>query len=128
MVEHDGQVGQLLDKLDELGAAENTIVLSTTTTDNGAEKFTWPDGGTSPFRGEKATTWGGGIRIPFLIRWPGQIEGGQVPNEFLSLEDVFPTLVAAAGDPGIKQKLLDGYQAGDEPSTSISTATTCCRT
>ncbi|MFV0359832.1 sulfatase-like hydrolase/transferase, partial [Tropicimonas sp.] len=112
MTEHDGMVGQLLDKLDELGATDNTIVIYTT--DNGAEKFTWPDGGTTPFRGEKATTWEGGIRVPFLIKWPGHIPGGQVSNEILSLEDVFPTLVAAAGEPDIKQKLLDGYQAGDK--------------
>ncbi|MFV0301463.1 MAG: arylsulfatase [Paracoccus sp. (in: a-proteobacteria)] len=112
MTEHDGMVGQLLDKLDELGAADNTIVIYTT--DNGAEKFTWPDGGTSPFRGEKATTWEGGIRVPFLIKWPGHIPAGQVSNEILSLEDMFPTLIAAAGEPGIKEKLLDGYQAGDK--------------
>lgn len=111
MTEHDKMVGQLLDKLDELGAADDTIVIYTT--DNGAEKFTWPDGGTSPFRGEKATTWEGGIRIPFMIKWPGRIEGGQVSNEILSLEDMFPTLIAAAGDPDIKTKLLDGHQAGD---------------
>jgi arylsulfatase A-like enzyme len=112
MVEHDALVGQLLDKVDELGAADNTIVIYTT--DNGAEKFTWPDGGTSPFRGEKATTWEGGIRVPFMIKWPGRIEGGQVSNEILSLEDMFPTLIAAAGEPDIKQKLLDGYTAGDK--------------
>ena len=112
MTEHDGHVGQLLDKLDELGAADNTIVIYTT--DNGAEKFTWPDGGTSPFRGEKATTWEGGIRVPFLMKWPGQIEGGQVSNEILSLEDMVPTLMAAAGEPDIKDKLLEGHTAGDK--------------
>ena len=112
MTEHDAMVGQLLGKLDEVGATENTIVIYTT--DNGAEKFTWPDGGTSPFRGEKATTWEGGIRIPFMIKWPGRIQGGQVSNEILSLEDMLPTLAAAAGEPDIKQKLLNGYQAGDK--------------
>jgi arylsulfatase len=112
MTEHDALVGQLLDKLEELGADENTIVIYTT--DNGAEKFTWPDGGTSPFRGEKATTWEGGIRVPFMMRWPGQIEPGQVSNEILSLEDMFPTLIAAAGEPDIKEQLLDGYTAGDK--------------
>ncbi|MDS9470188.1 arylsulfatase [Paracoccus sp. MBLB3053] len=112
MVEHDAMVGKLLDKLDEMGVADNTIVIYTT--DNGAEKFSWPDGGTSPFRGEKATTWEGGVRVPFMIKWPGHIEPGQISNEILSLEDMFPTLVAAAGDPDIKQKLLDGYQAGDK--------------
>ncbi|MBE3637220.1 arylsulfatase [Mangrovicoccus algicola] len=112
MVEHDGMIGELLGKLDEMGAADNTIVIYTT--DNGAEKFSWPDGGTSPFRGEKATTWEGGTRVPFMIKWPGHIEGGQISNEILSLEDMFPTLVAAAGEPEIKEKLLEGYQAGDK--------------
>lgn len=112
MVEHDAMIGQLLGKLDELGATDNTIVIYTT--DNGAEKFSWPDGGTSPFRGEKATTWEGGIRVPFMIKWPGKIDGGQISTEILSLEDMLPTLVAAAGDPDIKQQLLDGYQAGDK--------------
>jgi arylsulfatase len=106
MREHDNMVGQLLDKLDELGVADNTIVIYTT--DNGAEKFTWPDGGTSPFRGEKATTWEGGIRIPFLISWPGKVKGGRVSNEILSLEDMLPTLIAAAGNPDIKEQLLTG--------------------
>jgi arylsulfatase len=112
MAEHDAMIGQLLDKLDELGVADNTVVVYTT--DNGAEKFSWPDGGTSPFRGEKATTWEGGIRVPFMIKWPGEIEGGRVSNEILSLEDMVPPLMAAAGEPDIKQKLLDGYAAGDK--------------
>lgn len=111
MKQHDYQVGQLLDKLDELGITENTIVIYTT--DNGAEKFSWPDGGTSPFRGEKASTWEGGIRVPFMIRWPGKIASGVVSNEILSLEDCLPTLVAAAGDPNIKSKLLEGHTIGD---------------
>jgi len=111
MVEHDGHVGQLLDKLDELGIADNTIVVYTT--DNGAEKFTWPDGGVCPFKGEKATTWEGGVRIPLLMRWPATINPGQVSNEIISLEDLLPTLLAAAGDPDIKEKLLKGHQAGD---------------
>ncbi len=110
MVEHDGHVGQLLGKLDDLGITDNTIVIYTT--DNGAEKFSWPDGGTSPFRGEKASTWEGGIRVPFMIRWPGKIKAGQVSNEILSLEDCVPTLMAAAGDAEIKSKLLNGYKAG----------------
>jgi arylsulfatase A-like enzyme len=112
MVEHDNQVGQLLDKLDELGVTDNTIVIYTT--DNGAEKFTWPDGGTTPFRGEKATTWEGGIRVPFMMKWPAEIDGGQVSNEILSLEDVVPTIMAAVGEPDIKEKLLDGHTAGDK--------------
>ncbi|QDH81362.1 arylsulfatase [Echinicola soli] len=110
MKQHDDQVGQLLDKLDELGITENTIVIYTT--DNGAEKFTWPDGGTSPFKGEKATTWEGGIRIPFMIRWPGEIQAGTVSNEIISLEDMLPTLLAAAGDSDIKSKLLNGHSVG----------------
>lgn len=111
MVEHDGHVGQLLGKLDDLGITENTIVIYTT--DNGAEKFSWPDGGTSPFRGEKASTWEGGIRVPLAIRWPGTIPGSRVSNEIVSLEDCLPTLLAAAGEPEIKEKLLKGHQAGD---------------
>jgi arylsulfatase len=111
MVEHDGQIGRLLARLDELGITKNTIVIYTT--DNGAEKFSWPDGGTSPFRGEKATTWEGGIRVPFIIRWPAQIKGGSVSNEILSLEDCLPTLLAAAGDADIKNKLLKGHQVGN---------------
>ena len=75
MVEHDGQVGQLLKKLDDFGIANNTIVLYTT--DNGAETFTWPDGGTTPFRGEKNTNWEGGFRVPMMVRWPGVIQAGQ---------------------------------------------------
>ncbi len=110
MVEHDGQVGRLLDTLKALGADENTIVVYTT--DNGAEKFSWPDGGTSPFRGEKATTWEGGVRVPMMIRWPGRIAPGQVNNEIISLEDWTPTLMAAAGVPDIKEKLLAGHTVG----------------
>jgi arylsulfatase A-like enzyme len=111
MAEHDGHVGQLLDKLDELGITDNTIVMYST--DNGAELMTWPDGGMIPFRGEKNTTWEGGFRIPMMVRWPGKIEPGQVSNEIISLEDWLPTLVAAAGDPDIKEKLLTGHKVGD---------------
>jgi arylsulfatase len=112
MVEHDGQIGQLLKKLDDLGIAENTIVIYTT--DNGAEKFSWPDGGTNPFRGEKASTWEGGIRIPFVMRWPAQVKGGQLSNEIISLEDCLPTLLAAAGENKVKEKLLKGHQVGNK--------------
>ena len=97
MVEHDGHIGQLLDKLKELGLEENTIVMYST--DNGAEKFTWPDGGTSPFRGEKNENWEGGYRVPCAIRWPGVIKPGTVLNDIFSHEDMIPTLMAAAGDP-----------------------------
>ena len=111
MVEHDGQVGQLLAKLDELGIAENTIVMYST--DNGAETFTWPDGGTTMFRGEKNTNWEGGYRVPTLIRWPGVIEPGTVVNDIAAHEDMLTTLLAAAGEPDIKEELLTGKQVGD---------------
>jgi arylsulfatase A-like enzyme len=110
MVEHDAQVGQLLKKLDDLGIANNTIVIYTT--DNGAETFTWPDGGTTPFRGEKNTNWEGGYRVPALIRWPGKVQPHTEINDVFSAEDWVPTLVAAAGEPDIKEKLLNGYDAG----------------
>lgn len=108
MVEHDAMVGQLLDKLEELGLEENTIVMYST--DNGAEKFTWPDGGQSPFRGEKATNWEGGYRVPAAIRWPGVIEPGTVLNDVFAHEDMLPTLLAAAGEPDVKGKLLKGMK------------------
>jgi arylsulfatase A-like enzyme len=111
MVEHDGHVGQLLDKLDKLGIADNTIVMYST--DNGAESFSWPDGGTTPYRNEKATNWEGGWRVPMTMRWPGVIEPGREINDIVAHEDWLPTLLAAAGEPGIKEKLLAGYQAGD---------------
>ena len=104
MFEHDGQVGQLLAKLDELGIADNTIVMYST--DNGAETFSWPDGGTTMFRGEKNTNWEGGYRVPTLIRWPGVIEPGTVVNDIGAHEDMLTTLLAAAGEPDIKQELL----------------------
>ncbi|WP_067146737.1 arylsulfatase [Pseudotamlana agarivorans] len=108
MTQHDLQVGELLDLLKELGIEDNTIVIYTT--DNGAEKFSWPDGGTNPFKGEKATTWEGGLRVPFMVKWPGKIEAGKVSNEIISLEDCFPTLVAAAGESDVKNRLLSGYR------------------
>ncbi len=111
LVEHDGQVGLLLDKLDELGITDNTIVIYTT--DNGAEKFSWPDGGTSPFRGEKASTWEGGIRVPLMVRWPGKIKPGKVSNEIISHEDWLQTLMAVVGEGDIQEKLMNGYQVGD---------------
>ena len=110
MVEHDGMVGQLLDKLKELGFEENTIVMYST--DNGAEKFTWPDGGTSPFRNEKASNWEGAYRVPTAIRWPGVIKPGTVFNDIFAHEDMFPTLLAAAGDSDVTTKLLKGMAIG----------------
>ena len=109
MVEHDALVGQVLRALDELGLADNTIVMYST--DNGAEKFTWPDGGQSPFRGEKNTNWEGGFRVPAMVRWPGTIKPGTVLNDIVAHEDWIPTLLAAAGEPNIKEKLLKGTKA-----------------
>jgi arylsulfatase len=109
MTEFDGMVGQLLKKLDDLGIAENTIVVWTT--DNGAEAFSWPDGGTTPFKGEKNTNWEGGYRVPCAMRWPGVIKPGTEINHITSHEDFVPTLVAAAGEPNVTEKLLTGYQA-----------------
>jgi arylsulfatase A-like enzyme len=111
MVEHDRQVGELLDKLDELGIADNTIVMYST--DNGAEELSWPDGGTTPFRGEKDTNWDGGWRVPTAIRWPGVVKPGTVSNEIFSHQDMLPTLLAAAGEPDIVEKCKKGYKAGN---------------
>jgi arylsulfatase len=110
MVEHDGMVGQLLKKLDDLGIADNTIVVYGT--DNGAEVMSWPDGGTTPYRGEKATNWEGGYRTPCLIRWPGVIKPGTIYNDFFAHEDFLPTFSAAAGDPDVVAKCAKGYSVG----------------
>ena len=110
MVEHDGHVGQLLQKLDDLGIADNTIVMYST--DNGAEVMSWPDGGTTPFRGEKDTNYEGGWRVPCAIRWPGHIKPGTVSNEIISHTDMLPTLAAVAGEPDIVEKLKKGYESG----------------
>src|SRR6185436_12764590 len=107
MTELDDNVGKLLKKLDDLGIADNTIVVFTT--DNGAEMMTWPDGGSTPFRGEKATNWEGGFRVPTLIRWPGVITPGTISNDLFTHEDFIPTFCAAAGQTDIVQKCLDGY-------------------
>ena len=109
MAEHDAMVGRLLDKLKELGVEDNTIVMYST--DNGAETFTWPDGGITPFHGEKGTTLECGFRAPCMIRWPGVIEPGTVSNDIFSHEDMMPTILAAAGVPDVKEKLLTGYEA-----------------
>ena len=112
MVELDGYVGQLLDKLDELGVADNTIVVFTT--DNGAEVLSWPDGGATPFRGEKDTNWEGGWRVPCVMRWPGVIEPGTVINDICSLEDFIPTFAAAAGEPTLVAKLRKGTRSASK--------------
>ncbi len=109
MVEHDRQVGQMLDKLKELGLEDNTIVMYST--DNGAEVFTWPDGGTTMFRGEKNTPWEGGYRVPCMMRWPGVIKPGSLINEMGAHEDMCATLLAAAGEPDVAEKLLKGHTA-----------------
>ena len=112
MVELDGYIGQLLNKLDDLGVADNTIVLFTT--DNGAEVMTWPDGGSTPFRGEKATNWEGGYRVPMVIRWPSTIAPGTVHNEIFSHYDLIPTFAAAGGDPQIVDKMRRGAEVGNK--------------
>jgi arylsulfatase A-like enzyme len=112
MVEHDGHVGQLLKKLDDLGLADNTLVMWST--DNGPEAMTWPDGGTTPFRSEKDTNWEGGWRAPCVIRWPGVIKPGTVVSDVCAHEDMLPTILAAAGDPNIVDECLKGHQAGDK--------------
>jgi arylsulfatase len=106
MVEHDGHVGQLLAKLDELGITDNTIVQYST--DNGPHMNTWPDAASSPFFGEKNTNWEGGWRVPSMVRWPGKIKAGSVSNEIMHHMDWMPTLLAAAGAPDIKEQLLEG--------------------
>jgi len=112
MVEHDAMVGQLLDKLKELGIEDNTIVMYST--DNGAEFFNWPDGGSTIFRGEKNTQWEGGFRVPTFIRWPGVIKPGTISNEIAAHEDMIPTLMAAVGDTTVKEDLLKGKKYGDK--------------
>jgi arylsulfatase len=110
MVELDGYVGELLKKLDDLKVADNTIVAFTT--DNGAEKMSWPDGGQSPFRSEKDTNFEGGWRVPFVMRWPGVIKPGRVINDICSLQDMLPTFAAAAGEPDLVEKVKKGYTIG----------------
>jgi arylsulfatase len=110
MVVHDEQIGMMLDKLDELGIADNTIVMYST--DNGPENDTWPDGATTPFRGQKDSNWEGGWRVSSFIRWPGKIKPGTVLNGIVSHIDMLPTLLAIAGNPDVKQQLLDGCTVG----------------
>jgi len=111
MIEHDEQVGVLLNKLKELGVDDNTIVIYTT--DNGNELMMWPDGGYAPFRGEKGTSWEGGFRVPCLVKWPGKIKPGTELNGIHSHEDLFVTLAAAAGLPNLKEELLTGKKMGE---------------
>jgi arylsulfatase len=109
MVEHDDHIGLFLDKLDELGIADNTIVFYST--DNGPHYNTWPDAAATPFRGEKNTNWEGGWRVPSMVRWPGKVEAGSISNEIMHHMDWLPTFLAAAGEPDVKQKLLKGHRA-----------------
>lgn len=110
MLEHDGHVGDLLKAVDDLGIADDTIVIYGT--DNGPHMNSWPDGAMTPFRSEKNTNWEGAYRVPAMIRWPGRIKPGQVTNEIFAALDWFPTLLAAAGDPDVKSELLNGLSAG----------------
>jgi arylsulfatase A-like enzyme len=111
MVEHDGDVGKLLKALDDLNIANDTIVIYTT--DNGPHMNSWPDGAMTPFRSEKDTNWEGAFRVPAFVRWPGHIKPGSVSNDIFSGHDWFPTLLAAAGDTGVKDRLLQGWKLGD---------------
>ena len=107
----DDSVGALLQHLEDIGETDNTIVIFTT--DNGAEVFTWPDGGMTPFKGGKGTVFEGGFRVPAIIRWPGHVKPGSVENGIFSGLDWFPTLVDAAGNPDITNQLLKGVKLGD---------------
>ncbi len=112
MVAHDELVGKMLDKLDELGIADNTIVMYST--DNGPHYNTWPDGAITPFRSEKNTNWEGAWRVPAFVRWPGEFPAGVTLNGIVSHQDWLPTLLAAAGEPDVREKLVKGHQAGDK--------------
>ncbi|MEH6585669.1 MAG: arylsulfatase [Halioglobus sp.] len=114
MVAHDQLIGQMLDQLDDLGIADNTIVFYST--DNGVHYNTWPDAGITPFRSEKNSNWEGAYRVPAMVRWPGKIAPGQVSNEVMSHLDWMPTLVAAAGDAKLKDDLLKGTRVGSKKS------------
>lgn len=109
MIDHDRNVGQMLDLLDELGISEDTIVMYST--DNGPHMNTWPDGAMTPFRSEKDTNWEGAFRVPMAVRWPGVFEPGAISNEIVSLHDWLPTFLAAAGDADVIEKLKKGHDA-----------------
>ncbi|MEH2700985.1 sulfatase-like hydrolase/transferase [Rhizobium leguminosarum bv. viciae] len=115
MVEHDQMVGKILKKLEELGITDNTIVVYTT--DNGPNQWSWPDAATTPFRSEKDTNWEGAFRVPAMVKWPGHIQPGQVSNGMMSGLDWFPTLLAAAGDPDVKSRLLSGWKPDGSASS-----------
>jgi arylsulfatase A-like enzyme len=111
MIDHDKNVGQILKALDDLGIADNTFVMYST--DNGPHMNSWPDAAMTPFRSEKNTNWEGAYRVPAMFRWPGKIKPDQVSNEIVSHLDMLPTILAIAGDPDVKNKLLKGYTVGD---------------
>ena len=113
MAQLDDIVGGFMKKLDDIGEADNTIFVFTT--DNGAEVFTWPDGGMTPFRGTKGMATEGGFRVPCIVRWPGKIKPARVENGIFSGQDWYPTLVAAAGDADIKEKLKKGLKLSSSP-------------
>jgi arylsulfatase len=110
MIDHDKNVGEMLAQLDQLGIAEDTIVFYST--DNGPHMNSWPDAGMTPFRSEKNTNWEGAFRVPGMVRWPGKVKAGSVSNQMISHMDWLPTILAAAGEPAIKEKLLNGHKAG----------------
>src|SRR5205085_387616 len=109
MIDHDKNIGQVLDYLDQLGIADDTFVLYST--DNGPHMNSWPDGGMTPFRSEKNTNWEGAFRVPMVVRWPGKIKPGQISNGIVQHHDWFPTFLAMAGDPEVVEKLKSGYKA-----------------
>jgi arylsulfatase A-like enzyme len=109
MIDHDKNVGQMLDLLDELGIAEDTFVMYST--DNGPHRNTWPDGGMTPFRSEKDTNWEGAFRVPLLVRWPGKIKAGSISNGIVQHHDWLPTFLAMTGDSEVMEKLKKGYKA-----------------
>jgi arylsulfatase A-like enzyme len=112
MIDHDNNVGDVLDLLDDLGAADNTFVMYST--DNGPHMNSWPDGGMTPYRNEKNSNWEGAFRVPMLVRWPGKIKAGSISNDIVQHHDWLPTFLAMAGDPDIVEKLKKGYKAGDK--------------
>ncbi|AGH50307.1 arylsulfatase [Sphingomonas sp. MM-1] len=109
MIDHDGNVGQMLDLLDELGIVDDTFVMYST--DNGPHRNSWPDGGTTPFRSEKNTNWEGAFRVPLLVRWPGKVKAGHVANGIVQHHDWLPTFLAIAGEPDVVEKLKKGHEA-----------------
>jgi arylsulfatase A-like enzyme len=125
MIDHDKNVGEMLDLLDKLGITENTLMMYST--DNGPHMNSWPDAGMTPFRSEKNTNWEGAFRVPLLVRWLGKFPAGVVSNEIVQHHDWLPTLLAMAGEPDIVEKCKKGYKAGNKLTRSTSTVTICSR-